>query len=137
LPLGGEGRTIAVGGRDNFVAVPFPAAGADPREALWVAAHEVVGSTATTSVRDNTSAADERAGDTAKWTTLAAVRGGAILLSRVAPELEEGYMRYYLRLARAADPGADLRGRFNATFPLPDRIVEALVRDIDGVLGGI
>ena len=137
LPLGGEGRTLAVGRSDNFVAVPFPAAGEDPREALFVLAHEVVGSTANAAVRDNASAADQRSGDAAKWSTLAAVRGGAMLLSRVAPDLVDGYVRYYLRLARVADVDGDPQGRFAATFPLPDRIRDALQSEIDAVLGGI
>lgn len=137
LPLGGEGRTIAVGQRDNFVAVPFPASVETAAEALYVAAHEIVGSTANSTVRDNASAAEERSGETAKWQTLAAVRGGAMMLSRVAPELAEGYMRYYLKLARMADVQGDVAVRFAATFPLPDRIRDALHVEIDAVLGGI
>ena len=137
LPLGGEGRTLSVGRRDNFVAVPFPAAGDDPHEALFVLAHEVVGSTANSAVRDNASAAEQRSGEAAQWSTLAAVRGGAMLLARIAPELVDGYVRYYLRLARVSDVQGDPQGRFAATFPLPDRIRDALQSEIDAVLGGI
>ncbi|MBK6457899.1 MAG: hypothetical protein IPF87_17745 [Gemmatimonadetes bacterium] len=100
-------------------------------------AHEVVGTVATAAVRDNTSAADERSGDTGKWTTLAAVRGGAMLLERIAPDLLAGYQRYYLRLARATVPTGDPSASFNATFPLPAQIVTALQRQIEIVLGGI
>lgn len=137
LPLGGEGRTLSVGGNDNFVAVTFPDDGEEPRDALYVIAHEVVGSVATAAVRDNTSAADERSGDTAKWTTLAAVRGGAMLLQRVAPDLVAGYQRYYLKTARVPVPAGDPSATFNATFPLPAQIVTALDRQIEIVLGGI
>ena len=137
LPLGGEGRTLSVGGNDNFVSVTFPADQEDPRDALYVVAHEVVGTVATAAVRDNTSAADERSGDTGKWTTLAAVRGGAMLLERIAPDLLAGYQRYYLRLARATVPTGDPSASFNATFPLPAQIVTALQRQIEIVLGGI
>lgn len=137
LPLGGEGRTLAVGGRDNFVSVTLPKSGEDPREAIYVVAHEVVGNVATAAVRDNSSAADQRSGETGKWSTLAAVRGGAMLLERIAPDLVDGYLRYYLALARAAPAAGDLRARFNSTFPLPDAIRDALQRDIAAVLGGI
>lgn len=137
LPLGGEGRTIAVGQRDNFVAVPFPASTDEALDAFYVAAHEVVGSTANSAVRDNASAAEERSGDSAKWQTLGAVRGGAMMLERVAPDLVDGYMRYYLRLARVTNVAGDVAARFTATFPLPDRIRDALKVEIDGVLGGI
>ncbi len=137
LVLGGEGRTLAVGGRDNFVAVTFPSSAAEAPQALYVLAHEVVGTVANAAVRDNSSAADERSGDAARWQTLAAVRGGAMLLQRAAPDLLPGYQRYYLSLARAAVPPGDATSAFAATFPLPDRIVTALDRQIDMVLGGI
>ncbi|MCC6927720.1 MAG: hypothetical protein IT359_01905 [Gemmatimonadaceae bacterium] len=140
LPLGGEGRTLSVGGSDNFMSVTFPTGGEDPRDALYVIAHEAVGTTATAAVRDNSSPTDERNGDVARWSALAAVRGGAMLLQRVAPELVAGYQRYYLRVARAsasALAAADPLTAFNTTFPLPANIVTALDRQIDIVLGGI
>lgn len=137
LPLAGEGRTLSVGQRDNFVTVTFPAEGEDPRDALYVVAHEVVGTVATAAVRDNASAAEDRSGETAKWTTLAAVRGGAMLLERIAPELLAGYQRYYLTLARQKPGAGDLSAPFAATFPLPPQIATALQRQIDVVLGGI
>lgn len=137
LVLGGEGRTLAVGGRDNFVTVTFPASPADAPQAMYVLAHEVVGTVANAAVRDNASAADERSGDTARWQALAAVRGGAMLLQRVAPDLLPGYQRYYLSLARSAVPAGDPATAFVTTFPLPDRIVTALDRQIEMVLGGI
>jgi len=137
LPLGGEGRTLSVGQSDNFVTVTFPAEGEDPRDALYVVAHEIVGSVATAAVRDNASAAEERSGESAKWSTLAAVRGGAMLLARVAPDLVAGYQRYYLSLARARSSADDPATAFNNTFPLPPAIATALERQIDVVLGGI
>ena len=137
LPLGGEGRTLSVGQRDNFVTVTFPAPGDDARDALFVVAHEIVGSVATAAVRDNSSAADERSGETGKWTTLAAVRGGAMLLERVAPDLLDGYQRYYLKIARVAPVNGDPRATFVATFPLPAQIASALQRQIVLVLEGI
>jgi len=137
LPLGGEGRTLAVGQRDNFMTVNFPGEGDDPREAIYAVAHEVVGSVATAAVRDNASAAEQRSGESGRWATLAAVRGGAMLLSRVAPDLVTGYERYYLSLARIDVGANDAASRFDATYPLPSKILDALQRQIDIVLGGI
>jgi hypothetical protein len=135
-PLGGEGRTLNVGRGDNFMAVTFPATGEDPREAFFVVAHEAVGSVSNQVVRDNSSPADERSGESARWASLAAVRGGAILLERVAPQLADGYRRYYLRLARQPVSG-DVTQRFAAAFVIPENIRVALERQIDVILGGI
>lgn len=135
-PLGGEGRTLNVGRGDNFMAVTFPGTGEDPREAFFVVAHEAVGSVSNQVVRDNSSPADERSGESARWASLAAVRGGAILLERVAPQLADGYRRYYLRLARQPVSG-DVAQRFAAAFGIPENIRVALERQIDVILGGI
>ena len=51
-------------------------------EAFYVAAHEVVGSTANSAVRDNASAAEERSGDAAKWQN----QPEPVLVDRRAPE---------------------------------------------------
>ena len=134
--LGGEGRTLNVGRGDNIMAVTFPLSGEDPREAFFVAAHEAVGTVSNQVVRDNSSAADERSGESARWSSLAAVRGGALMLERVAPELADGYRRYYLRLARQPVNG-DIVQRFASTFAIPDPIRVALERQIALILGGI
>ncbi len=137
LPLGGEGRSLSVGPNDNFITVNFPEPSEDPRNAIYAVAHEVVGSVANAAVRDNSSAADQRSGEAGKWSTLAAVRGGALLLERVAPDLLEGYQRYYLSLARVRPNAGDLASQFATTFPLPPQILNAIQRQVDIVLGGI
>jgi hypothetical protein len=126
LPLGGEGRTLAVGQRDNFMTVNFPGEGDDPREAIYC--FEVVGSVATRADNFRRRAAAESGGD--------APRCGA-LLARVAPDLVTGYERYYLSLARIDVGANDAASRFDATYPLPSKILDALQRQIDIVLGGI
>jgi hypothetical protein len=136
LPLGGEGRSLDVGQRDNFITVTYPAPGEDPRDALYVVAHEAVGTVSNTVVRDHTSPNDQRTGETGRLSTLAAVRGGAMMLARVAPDLADGYRRMYLRLARQV-PGADVTRQFEAIFPLPEAIRSALEHQIDLVLNGI
>jgi hypothetical protein len=103
---------------------------------LYTLAHEVVGGVSNAVVRDNSTAADQRSGDAGRWTTLAPVRGGLLLIQRVAPDLADGYRQYYLRLARQT-PGADLDRQFATIFPLPPAILSALERQVQLVLDGI
>jgi hypothetical protein len=58
------------------------------------------------------------------------------MLQRAAPELADGYARYYLRSARLPVTG-DPMAALAAAFPLPDAIRDAIQRQIDVVLGGI
>jgi hypothetical protein len=136
LPLGAEGRTIDVGDDVRFVAVTSPAAQDDPRDALYVLAHEVVGTVSNQVVRDHTTPAEQQSGESGRLSTLAAVRAGAILLDRIAPDLVDGYRRYYLRTARQT-PGNDVPSQFARIFPLPGPLDQALVRQVDLVLNGI
>jgi hypothetical protein len=133
LPLAGEGRTLTGAGREITVAVGFPD---DSATIAYVFAHEIVGSVVNDVVADNSSPAERRSGATDRYQSLGAVRGGAMLLTRIAPELVGGYMRYYSALA-GAPPGADDEQTFINRFPIPDAIRDALVRQIDNVLGGI
>ena len=135
LALAGEGRTLT-GNTGNTVVVGYPSDTAQAVELVYVFAHEIVGSTANALVLDNSSPADRRSGLADQWASLATVRGGAMLLQRVAPELVEGYQHYYLALA-GETIGADAGARFTTVFPLPDPIRSALERQIDIILGGI
>jgi hypothetical protein len=66
------------------------------------------------------------------------VRGGGMLLERVAPEIAQGYMRYYLRAAGGSvGATADLRAAFATAFPIPELILSAITRQLEVVLGGI
>ena len=134
LVLGGEGRTVNFGSRQNAVAVTWPEA--DAHEAVWVFAHEVVGNIVATAVNDNTTPTEQRAGTTARYVTAGQVRAGAMLLQRAIPELAPGYTRYYLAQAGQPTTG-DINARLAATFPLPDVIRDAIGRQLDVVLGGI
>ena len=136
LAIGGEGRSLDAGQRDNFLTVSFPKSGEDPREALYVVAHEAVGTMSNGVVRDNTTPRDQQSGEAGRLSTLAAVRGGALMLARVAPELVDGYQRYYLSIARQV-PGAQLARQFETVFALPDTLRAQLDRQIDLVLNGI
>ena len=57
-------------------------------------------------------------------------------MRRVAPELADGYARYYLMQANQPTTG-DLHARLATVFPLPEMIARAIERQLDVVLGGI
>ncbi len=137
LPLDGEGRTVTATSRQNAIAVAFPATPDSAVDAIYVFAHEAVSSIIGPVIADNTTPAEQRSGVVATYTANAAVRTGAMLLQRAAPELASDYMRYYLREARTTTPAANLPAAFSARFSLPDAIRDALTRQLDLVLGGI
>jgi hypothetical protein len=141
LPLDGEGRTIA--GNPNTergnsrVTTTFPETPADALDVVYVFAHEVVGAMAGLAVRDNTTPAEKQQGLDARYTSPAAVRGGAMLLKRVAPDLVPGYARYYLASANTPLAGDDPEQALARAFPLPQPILDAIDRQLSVVLGGI
>ena len=132
--LGGEGRTVNFGSRQNAVAVIWPER--DPREAIYVFAHEIVSGVVSTAVNDNITPNDQRLGTGTRYVTAGTVRAGAMLLERVAKELVPGYTRFYLSQAGLSTTG-DINARLAATFPLPDVIRQAIERQLDVILGGI
>lgn len=134
LTLGGEGRTVNFAARQNAVAVTMP--DLDPREAIYVFAHEVVSGIVSTAVNDNTTPNEQRAGVSARLVTTGTVRAGAMLLQRAAPELLPGYIRYYLSQAGLPTTG-DVNARLASAFPLPDAIRDAIERQLEVVMGGI
>jgi len=137
LPLDGEGRTVNDAKRSNAVAVAFPPPQGAAVDAIYIFAHEVVGKVAETAIADNTTPAERRSGVVSRYTANAAVRGGAMLLQRIAPDLLPGYMRYYLGSSGAAATSGDPSAAFTTTFPLPETIRDAIARQIDVVLAGI
>jgi hypothetical protein len=68
---------------------------------------------------------------TDRYLAAGTVRAGAMLLQKVAPELQTGYQAYYLRSAGRPT------GTFNSVFALPDAMANAISRQLDIVLGGI
>jgi hypothetical protein len=137
LPLDGEGRSLGGGKLQNTIGVSFPASTATADEALYVIAHEVaLGPLAQAAVRENITPAEQRAGVGTRYETFAAVRAGAMLLQRIAPELVDGYARYYLASA-GRSAGSNPLASLTAAFPLNDLIREAISRQLDVVLGGV
>lgn len=137
LPLDGEGRSLGGGKIQNTIGVSFPSTVATADEAIYVIAHEVaLGPLAQAAVRENITPAEQRAGVGTRYETFAGVRGGAMLLQRIAPELVDGYARYYLRSANRSI-GTNAMTSLTAAFPIPELIREAMSRQLDVVLGGI
>ena len=136
LPLDGEGRSLSSGKQANILTVTFPERPNDAVEAIYVIAHEAVGGIASVGVSDNITPEQRRTGLAERYQSSAAVRAGALLVERTSPEILDGYMRYYLRSVNRP-VGANVRTTFTSTFALPDTIRDAIVRQLDVVLGGI
>ena len=139
LPLDGEGRALTGGTtiRVNVVAVSFPPTRERAIEAIYVFAHEMVSAVTATVIADHTTPAERRDGLDQRFASHALVRGGAMLLQRAAPELADGYARYYLEAAAVPVPGQNVQAALAQAFPLPEAMSQALARQIDIVLGGI
>lgn len=137
VPIGGEGRTALGPNRQTIVAVTFPARSQDAVEVLYVFAHEVTGSLVGGVVGDNTTPAEQRAGTVDRYVSMGQVQAGAMLLAIIAPELRDGYVRYYLQQAGERWDRATANASFDRTFALPAAIRDALQRQIDIVLSGI
>ncbi len=137
LPLDGEGRTIAGGPHFNSVAVTFPEKASDAIDAIYAFTHEVVGALAGQVIADNTTPQQKQSGVAAGYASPAAVRGGVILLKRIAPELVTGYERYYLRSANVSFTPGEEEATLARVFPLPDNILYGMTRQLEIVFGGI
>jgi hypothetical protein len=137
LPIGGEGRTYLDPLQGNAIASSFPEPSADQMAPLYTFTHEIVGKAANRAIEDNLTPAEAREGAAERLTPIGAVRGGAILLQRIAPELLQGYQRFYLRQVGAAVPSGDPNAAFIAAFALPQAVADGLARQIDLVLAGI
>ncbi|HYD51700.1 MAG TPA: hypothetical protein VEA99_03695 [Gemmatimonadaceae bacterium] len=137
LTLNGEGRTVTLSEQRNAVAVGEPETSAQAIEAVYVFAHEVVNAVTSVALTDNTTPAEQRSGAVNRYAAHVTVRGGAMLLQRLAPELVQGYVRYYLRAAGQPVPSGSTDAAFAAAFPIPEAIRDAITRQLDVVLGGI
>jgi hypothetical protein len=137
LPLDGEGRTVSGGKRENIVALTFPDTPADAIDAIYVFTHESMGALAATAIADNITPAERREGLGDKMASAAAVRGGALLLQRAAPDLADGYARYYLKAAGLSVPSGDAQAALANAFPLDARVRDAIAAQIAAVYAGI
>ncbi len=134
--LGGEGRAIAAGKNVGQVAVGWPAGRDSSAVPLFVFAHEASGAIAAVAVNDNLTPAQQRDGAGARLMAAGLVRGGALVVARLAPDLAERYARYYL--AQAGQPaGTDPIAALAAAFPMPEEMVASMRRQVDLAFTGI
>ncbi len=136
LVLGGEGRTMNESPQHNIVVVTMPDSLAGAAEPVYAFAHEIVQVVSNQAVSANTTAEQQRNGTAAAYSPTAAVRGGEMLLERVAPELADGFMRYYLSQAGVAAPAGNPEAAFVGAFPLPTAIIADMDRQIGSRLTG-
>jgi hypothetical protein len=136
LPLDGEGRSQSAGKLQNILTVTFPDTPAQAIDAIYVIAHEAIATIANRAISDNITPSEQRSGAADRYASAAAVRGGAMLLQKIAPELLPGYARYYLQTARRT-VGSDPMASLATAFPLPSVILDAIGRQINVVIGGI
>lgn len=135
LPLDGEGRTITSG--QHSVAVEFPASSDSALDAVYVFVHEAAGLASGQAVADNTTPAEKQTGVAAQYESPAAVRAGALLLHRTAPDLVAGYERFYIRAAGGRAATSDLDAELARTFPLPKVMVDGIGKQVDRLLSTI
>ncbi len=137
LPLGGEGRTLSgSNGLRTSIGITFPVRPADAPEAMYVLAHELVGTVTNAAIADNTSPNEQRSGVADAYASAASVRGGLMLLEKFVPELADGYARYYVS-ATGAVAGSNPKTQLVSLFPLPDAIRDEIARQINTVASGI
>ena len=114
----------------------MPDSAGDAAVALYVAAHELVGSVTGAVIADNLSPAQKRAGEGERLSAVALVRGGLMLLQKAAPQMAEGYARFYLRVAQVSYAGDPLEALERA-FPLSAELAGSMRRQIGLAFGGI
>ena len=136
LALEGEGRSAFDPREAGQVAVGFPDSPEQAMDALYAFAHEVVGPLAGPAIEDNTTPAEKRSGAATVIGSYALVRGGALLLARLSPELATGYAKFYLRVAGVAFDG-DPMAALARVFPIPAPMLDSIGRQISISLGGI
>ena len=137
LPLDGEGRSSQRGKTRSLVAVTFPARVQDAAEATYVFVHEASITIASTAVNDNITPTQRREGLADRYGSMATVVAGRMVLAKLVPELADGYARYYLRSAGRTAPAGNPGAAFDAAFPIPAVIRDAIQRQVDATLGGI
>ncbi len=137
LPIGGEGRTVLRRPPGVMIVTPFPEQPENAADALYVFAHEAIIPVVQTAVEDHVTPAQRREGMATRYIANGTVRGGALLLERVAPELVDGYVRFYLAAAGLVTPTGDSRAAFAGAFPLPDQMLGAINAQLDVVMQGI
>lgn len=129
--LAGEGRLDT--GRGFAIAAIGGRAGDDARVIVGRIVHELSYAVAAEATRDAVAPARIREIGEDVLVARAAVRAGALVLERTAPDLLPAYREYYLR-AVGADPA---RTSLADRYPLPQELVDALGSAVQLATAGI
>lgn len=134
-PLGGDGRAARGPERQPVLAVPFPGRASDANEVILVLAHEITRTLTSAVVAGVPIGAERRTTIAGGYVLLPQVRAGAMLLERVAPELLQPYMRFYLRQSGVAMSqsllGAPAAEAFERVFNIPASLRDGLRQQVD------
>jgi len=130
MPVGAEGRTGLGRERQVSIAVPFPDRVSDAPDALMVLAHEMTAGIVAAVVRDNSTVVEQRSGAMDRLAVITQVRAGAMLIARVAPELSDAYMRYYLGQTGVAVQSGDVTPAFTRAFEISATVRDDVQRQI-------
>lgn len=132
--LGAEGRIVARGPGTPVVAVLVPPPD-QPEGAVFAFIHELVYPIVGDVVREHVAPARIREIGRETLETRAAVRGGAFLLDRVAPDRAAAYRRFFLEYVGAGEDASS--AAFREAFPLPEGLEAGLAEAIERTLAGI
>jgi hypothetical protein len=134
--LEAEGRTTGGENQRLIVAVGLPQSADLALDAISGILHELVNPLVGSAVDDNVTPAEKRSGVAARHSSMALVRGGAILASRLGNDVRDHYMRFYLRAAGKEESG-DLAAAFARAFPLPEPMLSSIERQVNVAFSGI
>ena len=136
IALGGEGRAVPAGKNASRYAIAWPRTVDSAEVMLFAFAHEAIGNVAQVAVNDHLTPVQQREGHGARYGSAGLVRGGALLVERIDPEMVQRYARWYLALA--GRPATDnVMTAFAAAFPMPEDMITSMRRQIDIAFGGI
>ncbi len=132
--IGAEGRIFEGDPRqrdDNLIVVGFPL-GSDDLDAVLANIVRELSFPLLRRVPNSTTTAGRDPAEAAAESSLAAVRAGALLLQRYAPDQVEAYQRSFVR-ARELEPesGAALVSQFERTFAIPGDLSRALTAEVN------
>jgi hypothetical protein len=132
--IGAEGRIFEGDPRkrdDNLVVVGFPL-GSDDLDAVLAAVVRELSFPLLRRVLNSTTTAGRDPEEAAAESSLAAVRTGALLLQRYAPDQVVAYQRSFVRARQLVPaPGAGLAAQFEDTFPIAAGLSRALAAEVN------
>jgi hypothetical protein len=135
--LGAEGRLVTTELEVPRSAVLSPPA-AHPDYAVLAFVHELLYPLVGEVIKEHVAPARIREMGAQRLAALSALRGGAMLLERVAPARVDSYRRFYLEASgRTPAPGESLEAAFAAAFPLPPELEAGLRTAVNNALAGI